>query len=122
MSHPEPLLDLFMRNALALIELGQPCVNLREEDQTLYGVIHGRVGRQVLQGLKDAIALRWRSHRPILTPTSAPGTSTPHARRMRRAEHWLSSEPSPPGDARLVSFNALFDGVARQAAISDPSR
>src|SRR5437899_10322867 len=84
MSHPEPLLDLFMRNTLALIELGQPCVNLREEDQTLYRVIHGRVGRQVLQGLKDAIALSWKSHRPILTLTSAPGTSAPRARRLRR--------------------------------------
>src|SRR5258707_4089550 len=109
-----------MRNALALIELGQPGVNLREEDQTLYRVIHGRVGRQVLQGLKDAIALRWRSHRPILTLTSAPGRSAPHARRLRRAEHWLSSEPSPPGDPRLVSFNALCDGVARQEAILRP--
>src|SRR5438445_2817210 len=73
-----------MRNTLALIELGQPCVNLREEDQTPYRVIHGRVGRQVLQGLKDAIALSWKSHRPILTLTSAPGTSAPRARRLRR--------------------------------------
>jgi hypothetical protein len=90
MSHPEPLLDLLMQNALALIELGQPCVNLREEDHTLYRVIHGRVGRQVLQGLKDAIALRWRSQSahftadertgnvgPTCTPTASDGILSP---------------------------------------------
>ena len=101
MSHPEPLLDLFMRNALALIELGQPCVNLREEDQTLYRVIHGRVGRQVLQGLKDAIALRWRSHTVHSNADERTGNVGPTCTPTALAEHRDKLRAVPNDDARV---------------------
>jgi hypothetical protein len=44
-----------MQDTLAGIELGQALVNLRQEYESFDGVVKGRVGRQILQGVQNSI-------------------------------------------------------------------
>lgn len=50
------------------IELGKPCLNLREEDEALDCVVERRVRRKLVHRLADLIALGWCRHDGILTP------------------------------------------------------
>ena len=128
MSHPEPLLDLFMRNALALVALGQAGVDLREEDQALDRVIYGRVGRQVLQGLKDTIPRRWSSHRAILPLTSMPDAPVPTWTPTASAEHRDKlrgppvRKPCGPRQLHLVVMRPFSDAGSTPAHARTMSR
>jgi len=61
-SHAESLLDLGVRNALALVELGQPRIDLRQEHEPFDGVINCRVGREILQGFQNSVPRHSSSH------------------------------------------------------------
>jgi len=68
-SQTQAPLDLVMGDALAGVEFGDSCLDLRKKDQTLDGVLECRVWWKLLDGFANLIPSAY-GHEEIVAPIS----------------------------------------------------